>query len=165
MSCYIPSCTVHTCYHLVISVCICIVCICVSIRANAILMRHHCSMHVESRPSQGPSHACARQYTSLASIRHAHTTWQLFVTPPPKMSQNSRAAQLCPLGMCHACNNPWRSRNLDDDLQSHVPNTVNIAHKNCQISPCFKIQQIWGSNWHPIPKMHLGGSNYPVILS
>ena len=32
------------------------------------------------RPDLGPSHARAQQYTSLASIRYAHATWQIFIT-------------------------------------------------------------------------------------
>ena len=55
-------------------------CVCYFIHANAMWMRLHCPMHIESRPCLCPSHTRARRYASLASIHYAHATWQIFIT-------------------------------------------------------------------------------------
>ena len=107
---------------------------CVFIRANQMWMPHHCSLHIESRPCWGPSHTRARRYTSLASIRHASTTWQIFVTPRPKMGRSPRDTQLC------TCSKFWcaffeRSlQSLMTVLKPKWNHIINIASQICQMS-------------------------------
>ena len=60
---------------------------------NAMWMCHHWFMHIETHPCLGRSHTRASTMVIMVIIRNTfdvHTTWQLFLTPPPKMGRSPR---------------------------------------------------------------------------
>ena len=68
-------------------------CIRVVMCVNAMWMGHHWFMHIETHPRLGKSHTRASTIVIIVIIHNTfdvHTTWQLFLTPPPKMGRSPR---------------------------------------------------------------------------
>ena len=68
-------------------------CIRVVMCVNAMWMCHHWFMHIETHPCLGRSHTRASTIVIIVIIHNTfdvHTTWQLFLTPPPKMGRSPR---------------------------------------------------------------------------
>ena len=82
--CYIPSCTVHTCYHGIYNK---HRCMCSFVRATYNVSASS-SFHAHRvRPRQGQPFTRAWYYTSFVTIRHAISTWQIILTKRPMASQ------------------------------------------------------------------------------
>ena len=94
---------------------------------------------MESWPSQGPPHVCARWYTSRAS-----TTWQLLFSPLPKMDQVPKTIIFAPDAFVRCGKLGIRVAPIIEvpDVKDQSHPTINILLKNVHLGRVLAMHQI-----------------------